>query len=110
MNTEHQIIIDCTPYTYQVRKPVSNQTKCLTIYIDNFLGMEGIEQLKRNNPYSDPCGEVKTQHGYCLIEVEPEQLKISFMDQSHYENDIEQLFLYLLDAYASIGWECLRQY
>jgi hypothetical protein len=91
-----QATIDCVPY------PVTRDKDNLTgnwFTIENFVGIAGIESVKRHNPYGESQGILDGCTVYFdekFISVNCEEFE-TFLHICHY----------ILDAYDSVGWELL---
>ena len=95
MELQRQIDIRQTRYDYLLKIAPSHKIPSYIVTIENFLGVDGLEALKRANPYGDPCGEIRTAKGYVLVTVEQDTLDIQFQSIDHHNNDIERTLHYL---------------
>lgn len=104
-----QVVIDLVPYDVKVVPAPKGTISGTTYILKNFLGTDGINILKRRNSYNEPCGYINhsTSDGDTLlvmVTVTDEEIEVIA--------DNEDVFLsamdYLLNAYSSVGWECLE--
>lgn len=103
------ITIDHVPYEVQKTLNPANCIQSCKLTIVNFLGMDGIEALKRANGYGDPCGYFYALSVPVLITVEKHSIEIQFPNEHFADTHIESVIQYLINAYPSVGWECLDQ-
>lgn len=103
------------PYTAKQKVASPNCIKSNTWVIPNIWGLNGIEALKRANPYGDPCGEINI-HSYgenidylCLVTVEPSSIILTLAPGKASLDAILYIVERIETAYASVGWEFLEQ-
>lgn len=95
-----KIVVDLVPYEVtEVPEPMD--IAGTTYKIKNFLGLDGIEALKRSNPFNESSGYI----GHTLIDVYEDKLIIRCLVGGF--NTFQSVLSIIIDAYPSIGWECL---
>lgn len=98
-----QVTVDLVPYDVKVEKPKPGEIEVYKYTMRNFLGMDGYNFLKRKNPYNEPSGTI--DHLVTLVNVSEDELEFICPDLESFLKSLD----YLLDAYQSVGWECLNK-
>jgi hypothetical protein len=104
------VTIEIFSVPYELKKVVSENYIPNSYRMDNIFGDDGIEILKRRNPYGDPQGDY---HNYFSVEIEDDTIVISLYekileDGRSIEEALEDALRTIVEKYESVGWEFLE--
>lgn len=97
-----QVTVDLVPYQVKVIPPIKGTISGTKYVMPNFLGLDGLNSLKRKNSYNEPCGYI----AHLMVMLTVEETELEFIADN--EDKFLKALDYLLDAYPSVGWECLE--